>query len=236
MRRTSPAYSADIANVESPVVVEAALEGKDPYSYLSEKHIVDSSSVAWAEKPIRVHTSTAVSVVAFSEKDVRSWIPEEPSQDAFVQLDRLRESARARDVSRLIAITPPLITAPFSEGLVARLRVLAQEPEELGEQPMSLESLRHFLNFLVEWLKETPDLKCPEIAISFAGNIGLEWRGPRGELLGIEFLPDGDMRFVIFARNVRHPDRLERLPGIASVDRLRRLMDLFEVLSWCRSG
>jgi hypothetical protein len=236
MRKTSPAYSNDVADVELSVVVKAALLGKDPFSYLADKHIVGNSVIGRAAEPVRVHVRPVASDVAFSGKGVHSWMPEEPSQDAFVQLDRQRESTRANDISLLIAISPRLITTPFSERLVARLDVLAQEPEEPGEQPMSPESLRHFLNFLVEWLKETPDLKCPEIAISFAGNIGLEWRGPQGELLGIEFLPNGDTRFVIFARNARYPDRLERLPGIASIGRLRQIMDLFEVLTWCRGG
>ncbi len=236
MRKTSPAYSADVADVESPVIIEAALQGKDPYSYLTEKHIVDSIAIARAVEPVRIHVRTVASVDALSGADVHSWTPEEPSQDVFVQLDRQRESTRANDIALLIAIAPRLITAPFSERLVARLRVLAQVPEEPGEQSMSPESLRHFLSFLVEWLRDIPDLKYPEIAVSFAGNIGLEWHGPQGELLGIEFLPNGDTRFVIFARNARYPDRLERLPGIASMGRLRQIIDLFEVHFWCGGG
>lgn len=234
MRNTSSAYSSYATDIESSIFGEAVLRGQDPYSYLSERNVVDSSVTTRSTEPVRVNVDFDVSV--FSGKEVTSWIPEElqePPQEAF---NRQRELTRVRDIEFLLAIAPYQIPRTFSEPLVERLRTLAEEPEEPDEQPMSPDSLRHFLGFLSNWIAGAPDLRRPEIAISFEGNIGIEWRSGQGELLGVEFLPNGDVRFVIFVRNARNPERIERLSGILSVDRLRKILVEVGVLAWCRDG
>ena len=175
--------------------------------------------------------------VASSDHSVQVLnLPKQPSQSAFGALEELRAFARAREIDNLIYKVRDVLPAPFTSRLVSRLELLAGEPDEPDEQSMAPGSLRNFMDFLSKFLREVPNLVYPDVVLSFSGNIGVQWRKSQNEQFSAEFLPSGDVRFLVFTPNPKHQDKVIRASITTSVDLLLDTIKHFVALERYQHG
>lgn len=108
-----------------------------------------------------------------------------------------------------------------------RLEVLfeAAKEENPDKVMFSSASLRNFVAFL----QSESHLKYPDVVVSPSGNIRAQWSAARNKHFAAEFLPNEDVRFVLFTP---HPDRTVRMSGIASINALMETVQPHGVLSW----
>jgi hypothetical protein len=118
----------------------------------------------------------------------------------------------------------------YRESLANRLLTLfndakEEDPDCLG---IATKSLRNFNNFL--YLHT--NLNCPTISLTPDYNIYASWKGEQGRVFSLHFLPNEDVRFVIFKPNDRHPERKIRVSGIATTDVLKETMMSYRIKEW----
>ena len=100
-----------------------------------------------------------------------------------------------------------------------------EDPDSLGIAAGSLRNFYYFLHLHT-------NLKRPAISLTPDYNIYASWRGERNRVFSVHFLPNGDVRFVIFKPNDRHPGRQIRLSGIATSDILMETVAPDGVSDW----
>lgn len=118
----------------------------------------------------------------------------------------------------------------YRESLANRLLTLfndakEEDPDCLG---IAAKSLRNFNNFL----HLHTNLKCPTISLTPDYNIYASWRDEQNRMFSIHFLPDADVRFVIFKPNDRHPERKIRISGVATTDVLMGTVTPYGIGDW----
>ena len=118
----------------------------------------------------------------------------------------------------------------YRESLANRLLTLfndakEEDPDCLG---IAAKSLRNFNSFL--YLHT--NLKCPTISLTPDDNIYATWRDKQNRVFSIHFLPNADVRFVIFKPNDRHPERKIRISGVATVDILMETVTPYGIGDW----
>lgn len=127
-------------------------------------------------------------------------------------------------------------TSPrISHGESIATRLLDLFHGEKGEDPLSLGisdgSLQNFYNFLISFVTLNK-MKTPSISLTPENNIYASWRFEEGRLFSIHFLPGGDIRFVVFKPNERHPDRKIRVSGTATSDTIMETVGPYGVWGW----
>lgn len=102
--------------------------------------------------------------------------------------------------------------------------------EETGEnEDLSKESVRSFFSFL----KMHPNVRYPDITLTPDGNIYSRWKGNNGALLGIEFLPDFKVAYVVFVPAPSHAGEVTRHSGIDFTDTVfKKINAAFSVAEW----
>ena len=106
---------------------------------------------------------------------------------------------------------------PFKERLLARLASLEVAfAEDYDGGRLSARSGSALVNFL----QADRSFGYPDITATPSGDLYAEWRGSNGCKFAIEFLNSGDARFLLFAPNPKHPDRIDRLTGLTTSDAL----------------
>ena len=120
---------------------------------------------------------------------------------------------------------------PFSSRLADRIEFLVEAGEAPEEQPLALGSLKYFLRFL----ESISNLAYPDIMLSTHGNLRVQWTKSRKEHFVAEFLPTGDVRFVVFTQNKKHADKVTRVFGSATTDMLLDAVGNYDVLEWALS-
>ena len=118
----------------------------------------------------------------------------------------------------------------YRESLANRLLTLfndakEEDPDCLG---IAAKSLRNFNNFI--YLHT--NLKCPTISLTPDYNIYASWRDEQNRVFSINFLPNADVRFVIFKPNDRHPERKIRISGVATTDILMETVTPYGIGDW----
>lgn len=144
---------------------------------------------------------------------VRPWSKKE---DPFTQTDLL--DSKEDQAQELIFRFRASRSIPYLESLANRLLTLFDDAKEEDPASLGIEagSLRNFYNFL----QLNAKLKCPTISLTPENNIYASWRDEQNRVFSVHFLSNGDVRFVIFKPNNRHPERQIRLSGIATTDTL----------------
>lgn len=142
--------------------------------------------------------------------------------------DRLSDDEK---VNEIVLYLNSKVNISFSKRIADRIKFLfeaAKEeyPEEVAILP---ESLKNFVSFL----QSEPNLKYPDVVLSPEKNICTQWRTAPNRHFSVEFIPNGDARFVIFSPDPKHPDKTNRMSGIVSVDSLMQTAQPHGVLSWC---
>lgn len=150
------------------------------------------------------------------------------NEDPFTQTDLLNEEEE--QVQELIFRIRISTSIPYRQNLANRLLTLFNDAKE--EDPANLGiaagSLRNFYNFL----RLYPDLKYPIISLTPDYNIYASWKNGRNRVFSVHFLPNGDVRFVIFKPNTRHPERQIRISGTATADILMETMAPYGIRDW----
>lgn len=168
------------------------------------------------------------------ETNIYLYLPNEPNKsreiagELFDQLEEQRSDENK--IVELISYIRSQKRIPFAERLANRLEYLveASQEEYPYQSPISSESLRWFVYLLIS----TPNLVYPDVVLSPSGNIRVEWHAARNRHFAIEFSPDGNARFVVFAPDSKHPMKTSRFSGIVSVEALIETVRPYGVLKW----
>jgi hypothetical protein len=137
---------------------------------------------------------TARGVGATGSADIESAPDEAPLSD-FDVLDELRTPKG--QIQRQITAFRLGGGLPYRERLAHRLHFLLEALEEEGETwaEDSPDSMRQMLLFL----RATPELRCPTVTITPSATFRAQWQAGRTSHLAVDFLPDGQARFVVFS-------------------------------------
>jgi len=122
------------------------------------------------------------------------------------------------------------LAAPYKKRLAKRIKDLFDFTieDEADSTGMSADSLHHFIAFLQNYSK----LKYPDVVLSPEWNIVSEWHIDSNHHFSVDFLPNGDVRFVIFRPNPKKPKKTDRFSGMSTSDCLYEIMKNNGVLSW----
>lgn len=105
------------------------------------------------------------------------------------------------------------------EGLMERVEYLykldKEEPSDDYEE-ISEKSLKYFFSFF----QRIPNLKCPGIGVTYEGNIYMEWSDSNLYKVGLEFLQDGKIAYVIF---IKKENRREKFIGDRNIDQFLKI-------------
>ena len=106
---------------------------------------------------------------------------------------------------------------PFKARLADRLAVLTSAfAEDYDRGTLSPRAI----DALVTFLASSASFGYPELTATPAGDLYAEWRGSDGRILTIEFLDSGDVHYLFFGPNPKHPQRTDRLTGFTTADAL----------------
>jgi hypothetical protein len=124
----------------------------------------------------------------------------------FDELEELRKRRIENDLQRLSGAAQPA----FAENIHQRLDHLFRVAEDDG-QDVRLESLKNFVDFLVEHRLRTQ----PALALTPEGDIAATWRLSRTQIFYVVFLPNEQLaRFLIFAPDESRPEIIRKLTGV----------------------
>jgi hypothetical protein len=135
--------------------------------------------------------------------------------------NRIREQIKAlRCGSRL----------PYREHLARRLDFLLKALEEEGESwsNHSPESLRR----MVQFLEAVPEFRCPTVTVTPMASFRAQWQAGPSRHFAVDFVPDEQVRFVVFAPDPGHPERVERVSGIVSATNAMKAIETYQVHRW----
>jgi hypothetical protein len=119
----------------------------------------------------------------------------------------------------------------YRERLARRLELLlAAMEEEEGEawSDDSPESLRRMMLFL----QREPTLRYPTVTVTPSAMFRAQWTTDPSRHFAAEFLANGEVRFVVFCPDLRHPDRVQRVSGMVSWENLMYAVEPYKVLRW----
>jgi hypothetical protein len=118
----------------------------------------------------------------------------------------------------------------YRERLARRLEFLLGAPEEEGEEwgEHSPESLRQMLLFL----QDVPDFRYPSVTVTPSATFRAQWQAGQNQHFAVDFLPDGQVRFVVFAPDPRHPERAQRVSGVVSRTDIMKAIEHYKVYRW----
>lgn len=113
--------------------------------------------------------------------------------------------------------------------LAARLSELQKAvQEELDGRGITANSLQHFIKLL----RAYPALRYPAISVTPERNIYASWKSKSDRVFSVHFLPDGNVRFIIFCPNEKHAGETIRLSGVATSDVVMSVGEPHGILKW----
>lgn len=187
---------------------------------------IELPNVALAVNTVTSSVNTVASAIASVHSgSLSGWIE---IYDTFTQEDLL--NSEENEVQNLISLFRRSLTISYFEILTNRLYALYGDSKE--EDPFSsginLGSLRNFYNFL----QLHANLKYPIITLTSDNNIYASWKGEQNRVFSLHFLPTGDVNFVIFKPNDRHPEKQVRISGTATTDVLMETVTPQGLFNW----
>ena len=214
----------DSAQILSIVYGNKSIEDNFPSDYPY------SDTGAWEVWPKKFSKTLFYKNTAFvnQEEFSTSIIDSPDNQDSITQAILLENEED--QVQELIFRIRKSLSITYHESLANRLLTLFNDAKEEDSASLgiSVGSLRNFYNFF----RLHTNLKCPTISLTPDYNIYASWRGEQNRVFSVHFLPNGDVRFVIFKPNDRHPGRQIRLSGIATTDILMETVAPESVSYW----
>lgn len=147
--------------------------------------------------------------------------------DYFMPDDQSGRSTPRDDQSSVLESLLGSLERAYTKNLVERLEFLAEPSEDLSEPTLSLGSLKQFISFI-----KSHRFQQPELVLSFDGNVRAEWRQDRAHHFVAEFLPDGFVKFVVFVESTINSNKIERVAGTPSLEKLSAIMEITGA-KWC---
>ncbi len=134
------------------------------------------------------------------------------------------------EFARYIARYGKTLSWQYSKQLVSRLQeiLVALNDDSESDSSISIASLEGFFNFA----RQNLDLAFPQIALTPDGNIYARWKVDRQRLFSAQFLPKGDVRFVVFRPNSLHQNMTVRFSGLTTADCLIEEIRNHRVSAW----
>jgi len=214
----------DPAQIPSIVYGNKSIEDNSPSDY----PYTDTAAREFSSKIFSKMVRYGNTAFANQEESDTSIIDLPENQDPITQATLLK--SEEDQVQELIFRIKRSRTISYRESLANRLLTLFYDAKE--EDPdcigIAAESLRNFYNFI----HLHTDIKCPTISLTPDYNIYASWRGEQNRVFSIHFLPNVDVRFVIFKPNDRHPERKIRISGLATTDILMETMTPYRIKGW----
>lgn len=166
--------------------------------------------------------------LAVKKWDIRKSFPDKLTSPP--QSHTSEYTATHTTTADLISFVRNHLKSVYASELASQLEYLREASiEEAPEQsPISAASLQGFITFI----QENNGLAEPDIVLTYTGNIRAEWHKSRKEHFAAEFLPNGQVRHVVFSRDPSRPSRTDRTQGLVSADTLLEKVKPFNVLSW----
>ena len=198
---------------------------KDPFTQADLLNIEEDFVIEHADSDVQEYTAFVSCRV--DNKDPHSWAM---ASDNWNWLRCSVTKSPPYQVQELIFQIRRSLSIRYHESLANRLLTLFNDAKEEDSTSVGIEvgSLRNFYNFL---LSHT-DLKCPAISLTPDNDIYASWREEQNQVFTVHFLPDENVRFVIFKPNDKHPERKIRLSGTATADTLIETVASSGVWDW----
>lgn len=157
-------------------------------------------------------------------------IAERPFETLSKELFELFDKKLPDDdkINELIKYIRNKSTLQYREDIAAQLDYLYEEVRDDPEEEAILpDSLIYFINFL-----QNSALSCPDVGLTPLGEIDAEWHEGSNRHFSVDFLPTGEVRYVIFKSNPNDPEKTDRLSGITTTDSLIHTIRPHGVLNW----
>jgi len=174
-----------------------------------------------------VHVEVSITTSEVIQKLSGGFIEISTPESPFLKIDDSRDDDLKID--ELILFCKEALNASFGKQLSERIRYIVEyetsDPEGILISYLSLRNL-------VAFIQQEPRLKFPDIVLSGSGNFVAEWRKSSSRHFSAEFLPSGDVSFVVFKPNPLEPERPIRLCEICPWQNLIEEITPHHVLSW----
>jgi len=174
-------------------------------------------------------TGTTTSDIFARKEDEANF---EASMGDFAALDYLR-TAEGQIEQRIYGLrrTARLM---YRERLARRLEFLldAMREEEDSWNDGSPESLRHMLLFL----QTVPGFLYPTVTVTPSATFRVQWTPAPNKHFAVNFLPSGEVQFVVFFPNSRHRGRIQRMSGVVSWENLMNVVEPCKVHQWAANA
>lgn len=163
-----------------------------------------------------------------------AWSPEllgealEPKRSDFEALDELQTPrGQIRRQIQALRLGGPL---RYRERLAQRLEFLIEAMNEEGEEwnECSAKSLHQMVLFLAE----QSGFAYPTVTVTPSGTFRAQWTKSPSAHFAVEFLPDGEVCFVAFSVDPRHPNRTQRVSGTVGRLSLMDAVEPYKVHRW----
>jgi hypothetical protein len=155
------------------------------------------------------------------------------AENAFTEPNTVE--SEADQIQKTILQFDPFQTVLHKSALTSNLLALFSSAKEEDSNSPGLEigSLRSFLGFMLL----NPTLRLPSISLTPECHVYITWKMAKGKLFSVRFLPDGNIRFVLFSENKLHPNKIDRTYGITTSDLIMQVIEGREVKDWiCNEG
>lgn len=167
--------------------------------------------------------------IAPSSKSSSENIPSSIATSISRESDSIKIS-----VTDLIYEIKRYLPVDYIDRLITRLLFLrdASLEEYPQQQPISYSSIYDFIKYLYN----SPKLSYPNVVLTPSGNIRAQWRKASNRHFAVEFLGDGNARFVVFAPDPKVPSKTTRVSGLTSIDSLMEIVSPYKVVNWASSA
>ncbi|MCG8448782.1 MAG: hypothetical protein MI725_04270 [Pirellulales bacterium] len=212
-----------------------------PPPYTGASQVNDDAARRWVPGNLKGHSAKLVSAVTNAVNMVGvGW------QDAgfivgmgaiaglgdFALLDELRSPEG--QIRRQVEILRTSRALSYHERLARRLEFLLDAMKDEGDDwnEGSAESLRLMLLFL----ESEPDFVYPTVSVTPGATFRVQWSVDASEHFAVDFLPNGQVRYVVFCPDPRRPGDVQRISGITSRQNLMHVVEPFKVRRWAADG
>lgn len=115
----------------------------------------------------------------------------------------------------------------FASDLAKRIEELHTLCLEEGDFQSSISVVS--IGGLIELLKSADLAEAPDLVVSYSGNLCAEWYRSAKSKLSVEFLPNGQARYVVFSPDPDFQSRTDKATGVVSVKSLFRALAPFTI-------
>ena len=148
-------------------------------------------------------------------------------EDPFTQTNFVEsEDDQAQELIFRIRTSPSISCRELGNRLIELFNNAKEE--DSASVGISAASLLNFYNFF----QTIGNIKCPILSLTPGYDIYASWRAEPGRVFSVHFLSTGDVRFVVFKPNDRHPERQIRVSGITTTDILNETVSPYGVWDW----